>query len=96
MSEFTVVVQALAKNNEEERQRDSNMNQNIAFQSEQTHNTIQNMALSITESLEGTKDSLVDAGEATTDAVNLTAPKPDGGAEEEEKNRQQNLFKRTV
>ena len=96
MSEFTVVVQALAKNNEEERQRDSNMNQNIAFQSEQTRNTIQNMALSITESLEGTKDSLVDAGEATTDAVNLTAPKPDGGAEEEEKNRQQNLFKRMV
>jgi hypothetical protein len=96
MSEFTVVVQALAKNNEEERQRDSNMNQNIAFQSEQTRNTIQNMALSITESLEGTKDSLVDAGEATTDAVNLTAPKPDGGAGEEEKNRQQNLFKRMV
>ena len=96
MSEFSVVVQALAKNNEEERQRDSNMNQNIAFQSEQTRNTIQNMALSITESLEGTKDSLVDAGEATTDAVNLTAPKPDGGAEEEEKNRQQNLFKRMV
>ena len=96
MSEFTAVVQQLAKNNEEERQRDSNMNQNIAFQSEQTRNTIQNMALSITESLEGTKDSLVDAGEATTDAVNLTAPKPDGGAEEEEKNRQQNLFKRMV
>ena len=84
MSEFTVVVQALAKNNEE-RQRDSNMNQNIAFQSEQTRNTIQNMILSITESLEGTKDSLVDAGEATTNAVNLNAPKPDGGAEEEKK-----------
>ena len=96
MSEFTVVVQALAKNNEEERQRDSNMNQNIAFQSEQTRNTIQNMVLSITESLEGTKDSLVDAGEATTNAVNLNAPKPDGGAEEEEKNRQQNLFKRMI
>lgn len=96
MSEFTVVVQALAKNNEEERQRDSNMNQNIAFQSEQTRNSIQNMALSITESLEGTKDSLVDAGEATTDAVKLTAPKPDGGADEEEKNRQQSLFKRMV
>ena len=62
MAEFTAVVQALAKNNEEERQRDSNMNQNIAYQSEQTRNTIQNMALSITESLEGTQDSLVDAG----------------------------------
>ena len=96
MAEFTAVVQALAKNNEEERQRDSNMNQNIAYQSEQTRNTIQNMALSITESLEGTKDSLVDAGEATTDAVNLTKPKPDGGADEEEKNRQQGLFKRMI
>lgn len=92
MSEFTVVVQALAKNNEEERQRDSNMNQNIAFQSEQTRNSIQNMALSITESLEGTKDSLVDAGEATTDAVKLTAPKPDGGKKEEEQNRLMRIF----
>ena len=69
MSEFTVVVQALAKNNEEERQRDSNMNQNIAFQSEQTRSAIQGMVQSITDGLANTTDSLVDAGEKTTNTI---------------------------
>ena len=77
MAEFTAVVQQLAKNNEEERQRDSNMNQNIAYQSEQTRGAIQSMVQSITDGLANTTNSLVDSAEATTSAI--TAPKPDGG-----------------
>ena len=96
MSEFSAVVNALAKNNEEERERDSNMNRNIAFQAEQTRDaTVQGFTF-LADTFSGMKDDFVSAAESTTDAVNLTAPKPDGGAEEEEKNRQQNLFKRMV
>ena len=36
MAEFAAVVQQLALNNAEERERDSNMNRNIAYQAEQT------------------------------------------------------------
>ena len=96
MSEFSAVVNALAKNNEEERERDSNMNRNIAFQAEQTRDaTVQGFTF-LADTFSGMKDDFVSAAESTTDAVNLTAPKPDGGAEEEEKNRQQNLFKRMI
>lgn len=96
MSEFSAVVNALAKNNEEERERDSNMNRNIAFQAEQTRDaTVQGFTF-LADTFSGMKDDFVSAAESTTDAVNLTAPKPDGGAEEEEKNRQQNLFQRMI
>tara|TARA_A200000159_G_C7323483_1_gene339880 strand:+ start:235 stop:2118 length:1884 start_codon:yes stop_codon:yes gene_type:complete len=90
MAEFTAVVQQLAKNNEEERQRDSNMNQNIAYQSEQTRGAIQSMVQSITDGLANTTNSLVDSAEATTSAI--TAPKPDGGKDEEQQNRMMRLF----
>ena len=60
MAEFAAVVQQLARNNEEERARDSNMNQNIAYQSEQTRNAIKSMVDSIRDGLANTTDSLVD------------------------------------
>ena len=91
MSEFTAVVQQLAKNNEEERQRDSNMNQNIAFQSEQTRSAIQGMVQSITDGLANTTDSLVDAGEKTTNTI-VNKDKADGGKKEEEQNRLMRIF----
>ena len=90
MAEFAAVVQQLARNNEEERARDSNMNQNIAYQSEQTRNAIKSMVDSIRDGLANTTDSLVDSAEATTTAINK--PKPDGGADEEKQNRMMRLF----
>ena len=96
MSEFSAVVNALAKNNEEERERDSNMNRNIAFQAEQTRDaTVQGFTF-LADTFDGMKDDFVSAVESTTDAVNLNAPKPDGGAAKEDKNREQNLFKRMI
>ena len=96
MSEFSAVVNALAKNNEEERERDSNMNRNIAFQAEQTRDaTVQGFTF-LADTFAGMKDDFVSAAESTTDAVNLTAPKPDGGAGEEEKNRLQRIFGKMV
>ena len=93
MAEFTAVIQQLAKNNEEERQRDSNMNQNIAFQSEQTRTAIQGMVQSITDGLASTKDTLVDAGEKTTNTI-VNQGKADGGKAEEEEGRTRRLFQK--
>ena len=90
MAEFAAVVQQLAKNNEEERTRDSNMNQNIAYQSERTRDAIKSMVDSIRDGLANTTDSLVDSAEATTTAINK--PKPDGGKDEEGKNRIMRVF----
>ena len=81
----------MQKNNEEERQRDSNMNQNIAFQSEQTRSAIQGMVQSITDGLANTTDSLVDAGEKTTNTI-VNKGKADGGKKEEEQNRLMRVF----
>lgn len=97
MAEFTAVVQQLALNNAEERERDSNMNRNIAFQAEQTRNaTVQGFNF-LADMFGDMKDDFVSAAESTTDAINSPKPdKPDGGADEEGKNRMTRLFKNMV
>lgn len=90
MAEFGAVVQQLAKNNDEERQRDSNMNQNIAFQGESTRKAIEGMIQSITDGLANTTDSLVDSAEATTTAI--TGSKKNESGEVERQNRMMRMF----
>tara|TARA_B100002019_G_C21250419_1_gene590817 strand:- start:119 stop:1912 length:1794 start_codon:yes stop_codon:yes gene_type:complete len=97
MAEFAAVVQQLALNNAEERERDSNMNRNIAYQAEQTRDaTVQGFKF-LADMFDDMKNDFVSAAEDTTSAINTPKPdKPDGGADEENQNRMQRLFKNMV